>query len=747
MKKIELLSPVGNKEMLYYAIHSGADAIYLSGKNYGARKFANNFTNEELKDAINYAHTYGVKAYITINTLIYEEEINEVLKYIEFLYINQVDALIMQDIGLIKTVKETFPNLEIHASTQCHNHNQETIDFYKELGAKRVVLAREMTLNEINNLKTNLELEVFIHGALCICYSGCCLFSSLNGGRSGNRGECVGSCRLPYTLIKNNTKVKTEGNYLLSTKELNTTTNLKELLESNITSLKIEGRMKSPEYVGYVTKIYRTLIDKYYNNEEMTITKNELTNLKKLYNRNFTKGYLFNEENITNLKTPNHQGIPIGKVLSLTKDKIKIKVLSDYLSQNDGIRFKESNKGLIVNKLYNEKNKLVNHINKGEIAYLDNTKNITTKDTILKTFDYQLSNQIKSLQLKKIPINLELIAKTNKPLTLTISDNKHKITLKGAPVEHSRTRPTTYKEIENQLKRLGNTPYKEENIKIIKDDPIFINIKDINELRRKAVETLTKARIKISIPLPKRIYKPIINYLKDNTIHINALARTKDQLQACLNNQIDTIYLTDYKLYNTYKDNPNIYYRTPRVNTTYKKHIQENLLITEIGSLKTYIKDNTLIGDYYLNVTNTNTINYLLSKGLKRVTLSVELTDKQIKTIMHKPYPVELIIYGYPELMITKHCLLKTNINYCKTCQNLTNKFYLKDKDNNKYKLLKENCLTHIMDYKPINKINNLSYFKELNINNFRIELLEENYNEVDTLIKKIKKEVQKCQK
>ena len=188
MKKVELLSPVGNIEMLYYAIHNGADAVYLSGKNYGARKFSNNFTNEELESAIKYSHLYNVLVYVTVNTLIYEYEVESFLKYIEFLYKSGVDAVIMQDIGMIKLVREKIPNLEIHASTQCHTTNEETVKLFKELGCTRVVMAREVSLDTINKINVPIEKEIFVYGALCVCYSGCCLFSSLNGGRSGNRG-------------------------------------------------------------------------------------------------------------------------------------------------------------------------------------------------------------------------------------------------------------------------------------------------------------------------------------------------------------------------------------------------------------------------------------------------------------------------------------------------------------------------------------------------------------------------------
>ena len=337
--RVELLSPVGNMKTLYQAIHNGADAVYLGGKNFGARKYSANFTNEELKEAIRYAHLFNVKVYVTVNTIIYENEVKDFLEYIFYLHKINVDALIMQDIGMIKVVKEKFPNLEVHASTQCHNYNDEGISLLKSLGVSRVVLDREMTLEEIKNLKTDIEKEVFIHGALCVSYSGCCLFSSLNGGRSGNRGECTQCCRLPYALYENNKRIDTEGNYLLSTKELNTLDNLKEILDTDIVSLKIEGRMKSPEYVGYVTRLYRKLIDNYYNKEEMIITDEERENLKLLFNREFTTGYLFNNSNIMNIKTPNHLGIEIGKVIRVDKDKVHIKLTKTLNQAINDLKF------------------------------------------------------------------------------------------------------------------------------------------------------------------------------------------------------------------------------------------------------------------------------------------------------------------------------------------------------------------------------------------------------------------------
>ena len=454
--KVELLSPVGNKKTLYQAIHNGADAVYLAGKDYGARKYADNFTKEELKEVVRYAHLFNVKVYITVNTIIYENEINDFLEYVFYLYKINVDALIMQDVGMIKAVKDKFPNMDVHASTQCHNHNDEGLNFLKSLGVSRVVLDREMSLNEINNLKSDIEKEVFVHGALCYSYSGCCLFSSLNGGRSGNRGECTQCCRLPYELYQEDKKIDTDGNYLLSTKDLNTTGRLKDILDSNIVSLKIEGRMKSPEYVGYVTRIYRKLIDNYYNNKEMTITKEEEDNLKLLFNRDFTNGYLF-EDNIMNITSPNHIGLEIGKVIKITNDKIYIKLDKD-LNQEDGIRFKNSNLGMIVNRLYNEDKLLVNSIKKGNIAILDNKLNIKNNDIVLKTIDKKLTDSINQINERKIDISY-LVEVDNNKLTITITDSDNIQVKSVTEVESAKNMPTSSDNIKTSLSKVGDSIY------------------------------------------------------------------------------------------------------------------------------------------------------------------------------------------------------------------------------------------------------------------------------------------------
>ena len=263
MKKIELLAPAGNMTGLVAAIEAGADAVYIGGYAYSARSYAGNFSNEEIVEAINYAHLYGVKIYVAVNTIIYEDEIETFINYIDFLHTNNVDAIIIQDLGMLDLIRKTYPNLEIHASTQMHIHNLEGVKFAKKYGLKRVVLARETSIELIKEIKkeVDIDIEVFGHGALCVSYSGQCLMSSLIGGRSGNRGSCAGTCRLPYDLVsidENKQKILNQNKYLLSMKDLNTLENIGSLIEAGVDSFKIEGRMKREEYIYLV--IVRLLI-------------------------------------------------------------------------------------------------------------------------------------------------------------------------------------------------------------------------------------------------------------------------------------------------------------------------------------------------------------------------------------------------------------------------------------------------------------------------------------------------------
>lgn len=725
MKKTELLIPAGNKECLLAAIYNGADAVYLGGRKFGARAYSNNFDNQEMIEAIKLCHLYGVKIYVTVNTMIYNEEVKEVLEYLNFLHSNNVDAVIMQDNGMIELTRKLIPNLEVHVSTQAHNHNEPAISHYKEIGCTRVVFDRESSLESITSIKTDIEKEIFVYGALCICYSGNCLFSALNGGRSANRGMCVGSCRLPYKLYIEN-KHQEEG-FLLSTKDLNTLNKLKDILDSNIDSLKIEGRMKSKEYVAVVTKTYRKLIDTYYENKELILTKEDKDNLLKTYNREFTNGYLFNETNIINKKTSNHQGIKIGTVVGVNNKRITIKLEED-LNQNDAIRFDKPNKGMYVNTLYNQKGLLVSNVSKNNICQVDNKERIMVKDllgsNVLKTIDTKLNQELNNIPEKKIPIDITFVANKGTESKLTIKDNAHIIEINGSIVEEAKSAPITKERIKEQLSKLGSTPFKANNIDITIDNTIFINIKELNELRRKATEELTSKRegkptVETQITIPQPITRTT------SIPKLSILTRTEDQLNIAIRNNIDYIYTTDINLYNKYKDNKNIYLRLDRVLQVHPEYNNERLLCTEFGSVIKYNKINNIRTDYYLNVANDYTIDKLTKLNANSVTLSVELEIDQLNRIKNKENS-EIIIYGTPECMIIKNDIL-----------NVANKkAYLEDSKNNKYKIIYDNY-THIFNSSKINLIDKLNKLK--GFGTYRIELLDETIAETQTIINKVK--------
>ena len=731
MRKIELLSPVGNMDMMYMAIHNGADAIYLAGKSYGARKYAKNFSNEELVAVIKYAHLYGVKVYVTVNTVIYDSEIEDVLNYIEFLYRNHVDALIMQDIGIIRLVRKMFPNLEIHASTQCHNHNDSGLSFWKSLGLTRVVLDREMSLSEIKNIDVDIEKEVFIYGALCVSYSGCCLFSSLNGGRSGNRGECVGCCRLPYQLIKNGKRVTSDGNYLLSTNDLNVLDELDQLIEAGIDSLKIEGRMKSPSYVGYVTKCARKIIDSYYEGKYCQLTEEEIVNLKKLYHRGFTKGYLFNEDSIMNLKTPNHQGIKIGEVLDVSHGRARIKIVDDYLSQNDGIRFQNSNEGMIVNRLYDKNGLLVNKLDKNDIGYVDVKSFIKKNDVILKTLDYQLEQCLKDYSKKKIAVSMRVKAMLHQKLEIEISDGIHTVVKYGDIVEVAHHQSISDESFKKQLGKLGNTPFVLDDICISRDKNIFVRLSQLNELRRDLVDELVKKREEF-VPHEVVVHRFDIGncyeFKSRLCKNINVLARTEEQIEVCLSYGVNAIYVSDYSLYQKYKNKGNIYFKVSRVNMDEINYKDEKLLVGDLGSVYLYGKNNDVVGDYFLNVTNHSSVMLLDDLNIQRVTLSVELDYLKVKDLMEKlkdRSKIEIVVYGTLELMVMKYKIMEQD------CM-------IEDKFHHQYPVCVYDNLSHVMQHEKLDIIDSIDQYRDLGIENFRLELFDETEEEVKSILSKI---------
>lgn len=743
MTKKELLSPAGNMESLYQAVQNGCDAVYFSGKSFGARKFASNFDREEMIEAIRYCHLYGVKVYITVNTLIHDTEIDELISYVDFLYQNGVDALIMQDLGMIRTIREMYPNLEIHASTQLHNHNKEDLTLLAQLGVARAVLARELSLKEIKHLGDNIELEVFIHGALCISYSGQCLFSSVVLNRSGNRGECAGFCRLPYHLIEDGKKISLSNTYLLSPKELNTLDYLHELLAlDNVTSLKIEGRMKSPEYVGFVTSLYRKAIDAYERGEQAKITEEEKKQLSVLYNRGFTKGHLFHDtkENLMNPKSPNHVGILLGQVVEVTKKRIKIRLAED-LYQGDGVRF-SNGEGMIANFIYNRKDLFISFAKKGEVIELDNKVELTTLGEVRKTTDQHFMDSLTLENKRKIGITGKLIANPNQALSLELTDGIHTVKRCGNMVEVAKTSPTEKNRVLAQIDKLKETPFRLDQLEIDTRNA-FVPIKELNELRREVVLALMEERMASKKTEVARISK-IVSTNHEEDITVSVLVRNKEQLEMVKSLGVNRIYVTEEALYEQEKSE-NIFLKTKKVVSKYPEKKNENLLIAEVGGILFY-QGNRKITDYFCNAYNHRTVAFFHELGVETVALSTELTINEIEVLIdsyREEYQmdpsVEVLIYGRRELMTMKHCVISSALNKEKTCSLChQHQYSLEDRNQERYPIKTECPITSLFENKPLNLIQDILKLKQAGVTSFRIELFDETEEETRKIVREV---------
>lgn len=720
-------------QSVYQAIQNGADAVYFAGKNFGARAFAANFTYDEMKQAIDYAHLYGAKAYITLNTLVYENEISEFLKHAERVYKLGADALIMQDIGMMSLLYNRFPDTHIHASTQSHNHSDESLYFVRELGASRAVLAREMDIAQIKSLECDIEKEAFIHGALCICYSGQCLMSALTKGRSGNRGECAQSCRMRYRLLRGGEYVKTEGEYLLSPKDVALFEDAASLADAGVCCFKIEGRMKSPEYVGHVTKIYSKLLKSLSGGLPLYIEREDMEKLEKLFNRGFTKGHLFGKRGGELMGTlrPNHKGVPLGYVLSLSKDRIRVK-LAAPLNQGDGIKFEKSDTGFICNRIY-KNGRLVSGADRGDVAELDCKAEAAAGESVVKTSDIAL---LKGLQnpgsARKVMISGLFIASAGEPVSLEITDDGgHSIAVTGDIVQPSRTSPTSERDIEQSLNKLTDTPFAFGKLRIDCGGDIFIAKSAVNSLRREAVMRLTQERIRIKErSIVDYVLQPVRRGGTSGSPRLHVLVRTPEQFEAVKDMPAGDIYTGDTRLYFDRKcECKRLRLKTDRLAKRCAPYLGERLLVTDHGGIYSYRNGNDFVIDYTVWALNSYSVSYLAGLGASRISLSPELNEEQTEAMINaytaangQAPPVEAVVYARYELMAMRHCVISENMN-CGSCKKFD--YALEDIGGGRFPIVAdENCNNYILSSKRVEA--DVQRLLFLGVKDFRVELLDE---------------------
>ena len=690
MRDVELLAPVGSFESLKAAVQNGANAVYLGGKSFGARASANNFDRDELKEAVKYAHIRGVQVFVTTNTLRKENEIEDFLEYAKFLYDIDVDAIILQDIGMARLIKRELPDFEIHASTQMVAHSLEDVKYLEGVGFDRVVLAREVTVEEIKHICDNCkaDIEVFVHGALCVCYSGQCLMSSMIGNRSGNRGRCAQPCRQRYELIDVYTGevVNSNGDYLLSPKDLNSIEEIDKVIDAGVHSLKIEGRMKRPEYVATVIDGYRKTIDEYLATNKMNVSDETINDLYTIFNRKFTKGLLLGDvgADMMNSQLPNNQGLYVGTVVDYNKKAKRLKIkLANTLKKGDGINLGGGTIGRII------KNGNIETIGyKGETIELDFVGEARKGQIVFKTSDSELMDRVQATftqdkELVKNIIDAKVTIKLGQKPILTLMDKKNnEATIEGDKIVEEAMKVALSKEkVDTQLRKLGNTPYELDSLEIELDDNVSLPISLLNQMRRDCIELLNKERVSIKNRRYKNKtvkYNPV-KYNRNQKQEISVKVKNLEQLESALECNIDKIYYEetstiDKAMSLAMKYNKKVIYSAPRIirNKEYNQLAKannagvESVQVGNYGSID-YFKGKELNIDYYLNSFNSETINYYKEIGADTLCISQELNINEIKeTIKYTDINIESVVYGYTPLMITEYCPMGVIVRDCK---------------------------------------------------------------------------------
>lgn len=705
---MKIVGPAGNFEKLDAAIKAGANEVFLGLKGFGARRNNDNFNMQDLLDGIDYAHKKGVRVLLALNTIMKDMEIKSVYKNFKPIYEHGVDAVIVQDFGLIKFLKANFPNLCLHGSTQMTVSNYKEANFLKELGLSRVVLARELSFEEIKEIRenTDIELEVFVSGSMCISYSGNCYVSSFIGGRSGNRGMCAYTCRkrfkdeegkLSYFLSPND--------QLLEEKEINI------LREIGIDAIKVEGRKKQPEYIYETVSYYRSILDG--NPRE--------SQSYKLFNRGYSKGYFYLDDKLMNHKYSSNFGYLLGMV-----DNDKVKLLDDIVL-GDGIQFVnkyfEKIDGEYINKIV-VNNQKVNFAKKGDILTIKVPKG--TK-YIYKNYSKELNDKIHS-ELKIIDvykgINVEFFAKLGEKLKMKFitKNNMNKrleVEIEGSLLTEKSKKEITKNDIESKILELGNTDFKVELCDIYYDGEAFFPFSELKKIKRELTEKLGEMIVESYKNEPRELVEFTYPKIEEHIIpEFSALVRTKEQERACRDMGINKIYWEGFDI-------------------AKQKNLNSKLLNSNsnlVSNLYQLIKgeEDGLTGqsmNWNFNVFNNMCIDvYSKFSNIDTVFLSPELSYKQLKLITNRNLRRGLVIYGNLKAMYIEHTI--------------ENKDYkeIQGEHFDRYKVVK-NELDNIELYlnKPMNLIPNLDTVYSLNLDELRLDFTFEDYDEVKKIIKSIK--------
>ncbi len=775
-KDIELLSPAGTWEALEAAVFAGADAVYLGGSHFGARAYAENFGPEEMTRAIRFAHLHRVRIYVTVNTLVDDAEMPDLGEYLCFLNNIGVDGIIVQDLGVIRVARQVAPELPLHASTQMTVTNSAGAVFTYHNGMEQAVMARETTLKDLKTIcsTTPGKIEGFMHGALCVCYSGQCLMSSLIGGRSGNRGRCAQPCRLPYTLVNKEGKdmlAKVDaGHYLLSPKDLNTLDVLPQLIETGIRSFKIEGRMKRPEYVAVVTDIYRRAIDSYLAGH-YEVPQEDRDNIEQIFNRDFTTAYMVKRPGRTMMsdRRPNNRGVLLGRVQSLNKDHTAGTLKLDRdLHLGDGLEFWVSVGGRVGTSVdhMTVNGKPVPVARSGSSVTIPVPRGIRLNDRVFRTYDNELMQYAAQYfgedHKKRIPLYAEVTARLGQPMEVTVTDEEGNTGTAhtGFIVEKARKHALDEATVRKQLDRLGTTEFALGELICHLDDGIMVPISEINEARRAAVEELTQKRLDAFLPPRKKavwhreVLRQRENHGTRKHSQLSVLVDTLDKAKVALDAGADVLLVggDSYSLpLLTLED-----YRTISgwVRARGKQWLAATSRIVSEGQLKYFrnalsqwaalqpdgflIANNGLVEmardlglplwlDYDMNAYNSQSILFWQEQGFSGITLSPELTLQQVAGLVKKsPLPIECLAEGALEMMVSEYCVEGSflgNLDKGSCSYHCKEQGFLEDRKKEKFPLKQDQFgRMHVLNGHPLSMLANVLEMEKTGIARLRID-------------------------
>lgn len=770
-QKVEVLAPAGSYESLKAAVNAGCDAVYVGGSKFGARAFANNLQKETMLEAIDFVHLHNKKIYMTVNTLLKESEMDKLYDYLLPYYEAGLDAVIVQDFGVLNFVSEQFKNLPIHASTQMTLTSSYGINLLEEMGVTRLVPARELALEEIKDLRkhTNVEIETFVHGALCYCYSGQCLLSSMIGGRSGNRGRCAQPCRMIYGLDGE----KKKNPYKLSPKDICTLDLIPELIEAGVQSFKIEGRMKRAEYTAYTAYLYGKYVNLYldlgkegyahYIKQHKKEKELEIRNLMDLYNRgSFTKGYYtqYNGIDMMSMLRPNHNGVLVGKVSEVKGTKAKIILEKDIYSQ-DVLEFRNEKEVSLYDYTVKEGKKSGtaimapfkggSHIKKGDFVY--RTKNQTLLSEIEKEW---------ILNEKKVPIMGKIIAKAGKPLKLIFTDKNRQVPIEisceGDMVETPERQPVTKEKLCGLVNKIADTNFVFEALQVQMPEDIFVPVGKVKMLRREAINQIENQILKFyRREAPTKLEQDEIkNQEKANPISFFTLVSTSQQLEAVLERkeidriglEVDTISEKEaiWMAKEIKKAKKLCFLSLPRI---YRKGISDTFLtyskdnidgylvrsLEQIGLLKAENNKKTILTDFNLYTLNKESKRFLKKLGIEEFTSSIELNNKELKEALL--WDSSLVVYGHLPLMVSAQCLIK-NQGICEK-EKLHKKVHiLSDRISKEYFVMNhcKHCYNIIYDKTPLSLLEEREQVLELNPAHLRMDFTIETKEETEKILK-----------